>query len=55
MLRNKRRFFWVLICLLLAGALWALDVEVTYEHNVRHGIPADFRSHHQPAVYKWRI
>lgn len=54
MLRNKHRFFWALIYLILAGALWALNIEITYEHNVSHGIPADFRSHHQHTVYNWR-
>ena len=41
MLRNTKRVLWIS----LAGdwlALWALDVEVTYERNTRRGIPADF-------------
>jgi hypothetical protein len=54
MLGNKRRVFWAVIWLFLAMGLWALDIEVTYEHNVSRGIPADFRSHHQHQVYNWR-
>jgi hypothetical protein len=52
MVRVKRRISWTVLLLLTASALWALTVEVTYEHNVRH-IPADFRQHHQrPEMWK---
>ena len=54
MLRNTKRVLWTLIWLCVASALWALDVEVTYERNVRRGVPADFRSLHQPKVVNWR-
>jgi hypothetical protein len=54
MLQNKRRIFWTLLWFVIASALWALDIEITYEHNVRRGIPADFRSRHQHTVYNWR-
>jgi hypothetical protein len=54
MLRNKKRVIWMLAWLVIASALWALDVEITYERNVRRGIPADFRIHHPHTVYNWR-
>jgi len=54
MLRNSKRVLWLLVGLVIASALWALDVEVTYEHNVRRGIPADFRSHHRNTAYNSR-
>jgi hypothetical protein len=43
MLRNKLRLFFILLALLAAAVFWVLDIELTYERNVRHGIPADFR------------
>ena len=39
--------------MLLASALWVIDVEVTYERNVRH-IPANFRIQHHPPAQLWR-
>jgi len=54
MLRTTKRVLWTLIWLCLASALWALDIEITYEHNVSRGISADFRSHYHPKVYNWR-
>jgi hypothetical protein len=52
MLRVKRRIFWTILLLVTASALWALTIEVTYEHNVRH-IPAGFRQRHHPTEM-WR-
>jgi hypothetical protein len=44
-------------CAVLAAiaSLWALNVELTFERNLRRGVPADFRIHrsHRPPV--WRI
>ena len=54
MLRNKKRALLILIFLCLTGALWALKIELMYEHNISHGIPADFRAHHRHTVYNWR-
>jgi len=45
MLRNCKRALWVFVWLAVVTALWALDVEITYEHNARRGIPADFQLH----------
>jgi hypothetical protein len=44
----------MLIWLVVASALWALDIEITYEHNLRQGIPADYLLHRQRIVYTWR-
>ena len=46
--------FWVMIGLILAGALWALGIELTYERNIRRDIPADFRIRHLHRSYNWR-
>ena len=54
MLRNKKRILWIPAFLILAAALWALDIELTYERNIRRGIPADFRLHIPHTVYNWR-
>jgi hypothetical protein len=51
MLPNRQRILWVMIALLLAVAFWALDIELTYERNIRRGIPADFRIRHSRSVY----
>jgi hypothetical protein len=54
MSRNKQAMFWVMIGLILAGAFWALGIELTYERNVRRGIPADFRIHRPHSVFNAR-
>ena len=54
MLRNKLRLLFILLALLAAAAFWALDIELTYERNIRHGIPADFRIHRPHTAETWR-
>ena len=54
MLRNCKRMLWVLAGLVIASALWALDIEVTYEHNARRGIPANFQIQNPHRVPQWR-
>ena len=54
MLRNKKRILWIPAFLILAAALWALDIELTYERNIRRGIPADFRIHRIHRIDNWR-
>ncbi len=46
---------WLLVALIALPALWILTVEVTYERNVRHGIPADFLEHRKQEVVLWRV
>ena len=53
--RNRKRVLWVFVWLAVASALWALDVEITYEHNARRGIPADFQLHNPNRAVQWRI
>ena len=53
MLRNKKQLVWLAMAMLLACALWVIDVEVTYERNVRH-MPADFRIRHRTPTYLWK-
>ena len=54
MLRNKRRILWMLVWLVIASGLWALDIEATYERNVRRGIPANFQLQNLHRVVHWR-
>jgi len=46
---------WVLASLLAAAALWMLNIELTYERNIRRGIPADFRIRLHRSVKVWRV
>jgi hypothetical protein len=55
MLRNKHYFLWSLAGLVIAAAAWALDVEITYEHNMRRGIPANFQFQNPHRATQWRI
>jgi len=52
MLRYKKKIFWIAVAAILA-ALWILNVEITYERNVRH-IPTDFRVRHHNTTYRWK-
>ena len=53
MARYWKRLLWITAAAALASALWVLNVEVTYERNVRH-IPTNFRvRHHDPPV-RWK-
>ena len=53
-LRNKPRLFFILLALLTAAVFWVLDIELTYEGNIRRGIPADFRIHRPHSADTWR-
>ena len=54
-LRNWNRIFWILAALAMAAAMWALNVELTFEQNMRRGIPADFRLHSALRPVNWKI
>ncbi len=54
MLGPKKSLFWLLVAMLAASLLWILDVEVTYERNVRH-IPADFRIRQHSPTLLWKV
>ena len=49
MVRYAKLSLWIAVAAILACGVWVLNVEITYERNVRH-IPTDFRvRHHNPA------
>lgn len=54
MLRNKLRLLFILLALLTVAVFWVLDIELTYERNIRRGIPADFRIHRPHSLETWR-
>ena len=53
MLRYSKRLLWIVVATILVCGLWILNVEITYEHNVRH-IPTDFRVRHRNQTYLWK-
>ena len=53
MSRNKRLILWMLAWLVIASALWVLDIEATYERNVRRGIPANLQLQNPHRVVQW--
>jgi hypothetical protein len=54
-LRVERRWLWLLLALIVLPILWVLQIELTYERNLRHGIPADFREYEPHEVVMWRV
>jgi hypothetical protein len=54
-LRNRNRIFWILAALAIAAAMWALNVELTFEQNLHRGIPADFRLHSLHRPVNWKV
>jgi hypothetical protein len=54
MLRSCKRVLWIFLWLAIGSALWALNVEATYEHNTRRGIPTDFHLQNHHRVPQWR-
>ena len=53
MLGYRKRLLWIAAAIALVSALWVLNVEITYERNVRH-IPTDFRVRHHNPTYRWK-
>jgi hypothetical protein len=53
-LRVEKKWLWLLLALIVLPILWVLQIEFTYERNVRHGIPADFREHRHEVVM-WKV
>ena len=45
----------LLFVIAVIAALWLLDIELTYERNVRRGIPADFSVHRRHQPLNWKI
>lgn len=53
-LHVEKRWLWLLLALLMLPLLWVLQVELAYEKNMRHGIPADFREYEPNEVVMWK-
>jgi hypothetical protein len=51
---SVRRVAWIIAGFVFVAIVWALSVELTYERNIRRGIPADFRIFRMRTVYNWR-
>lgn len=49
----SKKALWLLAVLMALPVLWILHVEYTYERNMRHGIPADFRIEPEHQVVMW--
>ncbi len=54
LVRYKRRILWAMLAIVLLPVLWVLEIEITYERNVRRGIPADFTVPRPHVVYMWK-
>jgi hypothetical protein len=54
-LRVEKRWLWLLLAILMLPLLWVLQIELAYERNVRHGIPADFRENEPSEVVMWKV
>ncbi len=54
-LRFEKRWLWLLLAVLALPLLWVLQIEVAYERNLRHGIPADFREYEPSEVVMWKV
>lgn len=46
MLRIGKNLAWVMVALAAASAIWVLNVELTYQWNVQHGLPKPYRVYH---------
>jgi hypothetical protein len=51
---NNRKLGWGILGLAFIAVLWVLNVERTYEQNVRQGIPADFRIRNEHRPINWK-
>jgi hypothetical protein len=54
-LRIEKRWLWLLLALMALPILWVLQIELNYERNMRHGIPADFREYEPNEVVMWKV
>ncbi len=51
--RQAKRVLWAMLGLIAASAVWALNVEITYERNVHH-LPASFELRRHVITRLWR-
>lgn len=49
----KERLVWIVVAVAVSSALWVLNVELTYERNVKH-LPASFLQRQHTTVYNWK-
>ena len=52
--RFKTRVVWALVGIFLTAVLWVMNVELTYRHNVRRGLPTNFHLVPEHPVRRWR-
>jgi hypothetical protein len=52
-LRNRKRVLWIMLAVLVALAGWVVNVELTYERNVRN-MPAAFQLHRHIITRLWK-
>lgn len=45
---------WGVAAIAFLPAFWILQIEVTYERNIRRGIPADFHLRRPHVVQMWK-
>jgi hypothetical protein len=53
--RFNRRLLWLLAAILALPVFWVLQVEFTYERNIRRGIPANFHVQRPHLVEMWKV
>jgi hypothetical protein len=53
MSRYGKFLLWIAAAAVWVSALWVLNVEITYQRNVRH-IPTNFRERYHPQPHRWK-
>jgi hypothetical protein len=51
----NKRLLWTVALLLILPLYWVLQVEVTYQRNIRRGIPANFEVRIPHVVEMWKV
>jgi len=51
---RKKQILWAVLAIIAMPALWVLNVELTYQHNV-HNMPASFELRRHVITRLWRI
>lgn len=54
-IKTKKRILLGVAGLALLPVFWIMQIEVTYERNIRRGIPADFHLMRPHVVRMWKI
>lgn len=53
-IKTKKRILWSAVAVVLLPVFWIMQVEVTYERNIRRGIPANFHLQRPHVVQMWK-